>query len=194
MRILASVISVVACLAVTNGAFAQTRQYTWEDIDCRQSRIAAWSGLKCRATNVVTNEGNIGVFRQWTTFGSGQNGYYVHMFLWEAQNTFSYLNAEDTTAEFLKWMFERGKSATNFSPLARYKEADYLTFRDDTEGRTCVGFRRMGRFHRSGYDSMTGGILCAPAGKNVTNSDISLFIDNVQLRQATGLTLRREAG
>lgn len=186
MRVLAVLIGFIAWLAVASGASAQTRQYSWEDIDCRQSRIVAWSGLKCRATNVVTNEGNIGVFRQWTTFGSGRNGYYAHIFLWEAQNSFSYLNAEDTTADFLKWMFEHGKSAKDFSPLARYRDADYLTFTDDKESRTCVGFRRMGRFQRGGYDSMMGGILCAPPGKTLAASDISLFIDNVQLRQSPG--------
>lgn len=194
MRILALLLGFSAGLAVTSGPSAQTRQYTWQDIDCLQSRIVAWSGLRCRATNVVTNEGNIGVFRQWTTFGSGKNGYYVHVFLWEAQNTFSYLTAEDTTADFLKWMFERGKSATDFSPLARYKDADFLTFRDGREGRTCVGFRRMGGFQRGGYDSMTGGILCAPPGKPVTDGDISLFIDNVRLRPHAPLPLGKEAG
>src|SRR5215216_7810092 len=92
MRIVASLASLTACLATSGTAAAQAKSYTWADVDCRQSRIAAWSGLKCRATNVVTNEGNIGVFRQWSAFGFGPDGYYVHMFLWEAQNSFSYLS------------------------------------------------------------------------------------------------------
>jgi hypothetical protein len=62
-------------------AAAQTKAYTWTDLDCRQSRIAVWSGLKCRAINVVTTERDIGAFRQRTAFGSGRDGYYVHMFL-----------------------------------------------------------------------------------------------------------------
>src|SRR5258707_11907827 len=66
-----SVVGIVASLAccillvlATKTADAQARQYIWSDIDCRQSRIAPWPGLKCRATNAVKSEGNIGVFRQ----------------------------------------------------------------------------------------------------------------------------------
>ena len=79
----------VAVLAGIETLSAQTKQYVWSDIDCRQSRIAVWAGLKCRATNVVTSEGNVGVFRQWAAFGTSRDGYYVQMFLWEGQNTFS---------------------------------------------------------------------------------------------------------
>jgi hypothetical protein len=142
--------------------------------------------LKCRATNIVTNEGNIGVFRQWSAFGTGRDGYYVHMFLWEAQNGFSYLAAAETTAEFVKWMFEDGKSITDVSGVVRYKDTDYVTFKDDKRGRRCIGFRRLGGFQRSGYASVTGGILCAPAGKAMTDGDIALFIDNVRLQPAAG--------
>jgi hypothetical protein len=142
--------------------------------------------MKCRATNVATMEGNIGVFRQWAAIGTTREGYYVHMFVWEAQNTFSYLSAEETTADFAKWMFEHGKSAAQFSPVARYRDADYVTFKDDKHGRTCVGFRRMGNFHRGGYDSVTSGIMCAPPGKTLTTGDIAIFIDHVRLQQVAG--------
>jgi hypothetical protein len=141
---------------------AQTRQYIWSDIDCRQSRIAAWPGLTCRATNVVASEGNIGVFRQWAAFGTSRDGYYAHLFLWEAQNSFSYLSADETTADFVKGIFEYGKSIAQVSPVAHY--ADYVTFKDGKAGRTCIGFRRVGRPQRGGYDALTGGILCAPPG------------------------------
>ena len=101
-------------------AAAQARQYVWSDIDCRQSRIAAWPGLKCRATNAVPSEGNIGVFRQWAAFGTSRDGYYAHLFVWEAQNSFSYLSADETTADFVKWIFEHGKFIARL-PVARYK-------------------------------------------------------------------------
>jgi hypothetical protein len=186
MRLGMSVMCLVVCLAWAAVAPAQTKTYTWSDIDCRQSRIAAWPGMKCRATNVATMEGNIGVFRQWAAIGTTREGYYVHMFVWEAQNTFSYLSAEETTADFAKWMFEHGKTAAQFSPVARYQDSDYVTFKDDKHGRTCVGFRRMGKFHRGGYDSITGGIMCAPSGKTLTTGDIAIFIDNVRLQQVSG--------
>jgi hypothetical protein len=113
--------SLACCILFALGAAmaaAQTRQYIWSDIDCRQSRIAAWPGLKCRATNVVTSEGNIGVFRQWAAFGTSRDGYYVHLFLWEAQNNFSYLSADEATADFVKGIFEHGKSIAQVSPVA----------------------------------------------------------------------------
>jgi hypothetical protein len=184
MRIFSLPACWAALLAGAAMAAAQTKAYTWTDVDCRQSRIAVWSGLKCRATNVVTTEGDIGAFRQWTAFGSGRDGYYVHMFLWEAQNSFSYLSADETTAEFVKWMFEHGKSVTQVSPVARHKDADYVTFTDGERGRLCVGFRRMGTFQRGGYESVTGGILCAPPGKTIIDGDVAPFIDNVKLKQA----------
>ena len=45
-------------------------------------------GAKCRATNVVTSEGNIGVFRQWAAFGTSRDGYYAHLFLWGGPEQF----------------------------------------------------------------------------------------------------------
>lgn len=159
---------------------AQTRQYTWSDMDCRQSRIAAWPGLKCRATNVVTSEGNIGVFRQWSAFGTSREGYYVHMFLWEGQNTFSYLSADETTADFVKSVFENGQSIAQVSAVARAGNADYVTFRDGKAGRACAGFRRVGNPQRGGYDSLMGGIVCAPPGKSLGNADVAAFIDKAQ--------------
>jgi hypothetical protein len=191
MRIVTAVLCCfVACLAGARTASAQTKPYIWADIDCRQSRIVAWQGLKCRATNIVTGEGNIGAFRRWTAFGTGPQGYYVHMFVWEAQNTFSYLAADETTADFVTWMFEYGKSITQLSPVARHKEADYVTFTDGTQGRKCIGFRRMGGFQRGGYNSVTGGILCAPSGTTVTDNDVALFIDNVRLQGTPGASRR----
>ena len=102
MRFVMSLACCILLVLATKTVAAQARQYTWSDIDCRQSRIAAWPGLKCRATNVVTSEGNIGVFRQWAAFGTSRDGYYAHVFLWEAQNIFSYLSADETTADFVK--------------------------------------------------------------------------------------------
>src|SRR3954471_17945251 len=72
MRIVTSMACCILVLLATKTAAAQARQYIWSDIDCRQSRIATWPGLKCRATNVVTSEGNIGVFRQWAAFGTSR--------------------------------------------------------------------------------------------------------------------------
>ena len=161
MRTVASFVFFAAFLAIAETAWTQTPSYTWADIDCRQSRFVAWSGLKCRATNVVTGDGNIGVFRQWTTFGTGRDGYYVHM------------------------MFEHGPSVADVSPVARANDADYVTFKDGKDARNCVGFRRLGKFQRGGYDSVSGGILCAPPGKTITGKDIALFISNVRLQEPT---------
>jgi hypothetical protein len=68
------------------------------------------------------------------------------------------------------------------SPVARYKDADYVSFKDGKAGRTCIGFRRVGRPQRGGYDWLMGGILCAPSGKTITEADISAFIDKAQLQ------------
>lgn len=182
VRTVTSLAWLIFLLAGIGTVTAQTRQYTWADIDCRQSRIAAWTGLKCRATNVVATEGNIGAFRQWAAFGTSRDGYYVHLFLWEGQNTFSYLTADETTADFVKWVFEYGKSIAQVSPAARYKDADYVTFTDGRMGRSCIGFRRLGGPQRGGYDSLMGGVLCAPQGKAIGQLDISAFIDNARLQ------------
>lgn len=182
MRLVISLVCFVASLMAAGTADAAPQRYVWRDIDCGQSRIAAWSGLKCRTTDVVTSEGNIGAFRQWAAFGANRDGYYVHMFVWEAENTFSYVPADATTAEFLKWMFEHGTSVAQVSAVTRYKDADYVTFNDGKDGRSCAGFRRLGQFQRGGYASVTGGILCAPPGKSIATNDIPIFIDNVRLQ------------
>src|SRR5437764_2090981 len=150
MRAAARLTFFLSCLALSFGwaraAPAQTN-YNWSDIDCRQSHIASWPGLRCKATNVVTTDGNVGAYRRWSAYGTTSEGYF-HIFLWEAQNSFSYINVDQTTAEFLKWMYENGRSADQFSPVARYHEVDYSTFRDDK--RTCAGFRRTGNQRRGG--------------------------------------------
>jgi hypothetical protein len=168
-------------LAWAHAAPAQPRTYSWTDIDCRQSRIVASPGLKCRATNVVTNEGNIGVFRQWAAFGDTPGGY-VHIFLWEAQNGFSYLNADQTTAEFLAWMYENGQFAKSFTSPIHYRDADYSLFQDSKRSWSCAGFRQFGQPQRGGYQSITGGILCAPPGKNLTNDQVARFIEGVRFK------------
>ena len=184
MRLAVSLVCFVASFAAAGTAIGETPRYIWKDIDCRQSRLVAWTDLKCRTTNVVTSEGNIGAFRQWAAFGTNRDGYYVHMFFWEAENGFSYLSADQTTGDFLKWMFEYGKSVAQVSAVTRYNDADYVTFTDDKNGRHCAGFRRLGKFQRGGYDSVTGGILCAPAGKGLATGDIPKFIEHVRLQPA----------
>ena len=164
-------------------ATAQTNKtYSWADIDCRQSRLATWPGLRCKATNVVTTEGNIGSFRRWSAYGTTSEGY-IHIYLWEAQNSFSYLTTDETTAEFLKWMYENGQFASQFSPIARYQTADYSTFTDDKQARSCAGFRRTGEPRRGGgYAWIMGGILCAPPGRNLANGQLAQFIERVHLQ------------
>jgi hypothetical protein len=81
-------------------------------------------------------------------------------------------------------MFEHGTSVARISAVTRYQDADYVTFNDDKEGRSCAGFRRLGKFQRGGYDSIMGGILCAPPGKVVATADITKLIDNVRLQAA----------
>ena len=83
-------------------------------------------------------------------------------------------------------MFEHGKTSGQLSPIARYKDSDYVTFRDEKFERICVGFRRLGKYQRGGYDSITGGVMCAPPGKSLTNNDIGIFIDSVKLQPAAG--------
>jgi hypothetical protein len=170
-------------LAWAGAAPAQTtyKTYNWSDIDCRQSRIAFWPGLRCKATNVVTTEGNVGAFRRWSVEGTTSEGY-IHLFLWEAQNSFSYLTTDETTADFLKWMYVNGPSASGFSPVARFHEADYSTFSDTKQARTCAGFRRIGNQRRGGYDWIMGGIVCAPPGRTLTNDQLARFIDRVRLQ------------
>src|ERR1044072_5601835 len=93
MRIVPSMACCILFVLASKTAAAQARQYVWSDIDCRQSRIAAWPGLKCRATNVVTSEGNIGGFRQWAAFGTSRGGDCGQLFLWEGEDRFCHLFA-----------------------------------------------------------------------------------------------------
>jgi hypothetical protein len=79
-------------------------------------------------------------------------------------------------------MYENGQFAGQFSPVARYHEADYSTFRDAKQAQSCAGFRRTGSQRRGGYDWIIGGILCAPAGRNLTDDQFAQFIDRVRLQ------------
>ena len=181
MRAVIRIVFLLSCLTLsftwTRAAPAAETTYKWSDIDCRQSRIASWPGLRCKTTNVVTTEGNVGAYRKWSSYGTTSEGYF-HLFLWEAQNSFSYINVDQTIAEFLAWMYE--KSVGQFSPVARYHEADYSTFQDGKH--TCVGFRKTGNPRRGGYEKIIGGIFCAPAGRNLTSDQMVQFIDRVRVQ------------
>lgn len=171
----------LSCLALSVvgvTAMAAQQTYTWSDIDCSQSRIATWPGLKCQSTNVVTTEGNIGAFKRWTAYGHTRQGY-THLFLWEGQNAYSYIGAEETTAEFLKWMYGAGKP-TQFSAVFRFHDVDVVSFKDGQYN--CAGFRKIGNPRRGGYDWILGGIQCAPLGQTLTNEQFGQFIDRVRLQ------------
>ena len=77
---------------------------------------------------------------------------------------------------------ENGQFASQFSPVARYHEADYSTFRDAKQAQSCAGFRRTGNQRRGGYDWIMGGIVCAPPGRTLTNDQLARFIDRVRLQ------------
>jgi len=179
--LLSLVPSLLLALGGAAAAVAAPRSYDWADIDCREVPLQTWPGLRCKATNIVVSEGNIGVFRRWTAFGNTPNGY-THVFLWEAQNTYSYLTVDDKTADFLKWMYEHGAATSAFSPVERYNGVDVLTFTDGKNSRVCAGFRRVGPAQRGGYQWIMGGILCPPAGKSLAPADIASFIDRARLR------------
>jgi hypothetical protein len=174
----------LSCLALSFAwaAAAQAQgTYNWSNIDCRQSRIAPWPGLKCKATNIVTTEGNVGAYRQWSAYGTTREGY-IHILLWEAQNSFSYVTTDQTMADYLKWMHVNGQSASQFSSVGRYNEADYALFMDDKEAQNCAGFRRTGSPRRGGYDWVLAGIVCVPPGRNIGNDQLARFIDGVRLK------------
>ena len=181
MRLVAVLFCLMLSMAGSGATLAQSKTYSWSDVDCRQSRIAPWPGLKCRTTNVVTTEGNIGSFRRWSAFGTTPEGY-VHIFFWESQNDFSYITTDETTADFLKWMYENGKFAGQFSSVTRYHQADYSTFKDEKQTQNCAGFRRTGPPQRGGYQWLVGGILCAPPGKGLTSDQFTRFVDRVRLQ------------
>src|SRR3979411_968159 len=96
------------------GAASAQTTYNWSDIDCKQSRIASWPGLRCKATNIVTTEGNVGAFRRWSAYGTTSEGY-IDILLWEAPHSFHSVTTDETTADFLKWMHVNGQSASRFS-------------------------------------------------------------------------------
>ena len=181
MKLTVAVGCLTLSLAWAGTAPAQTKSYEWSDIDCSRSRIVAWPGLQCKVTNIVTSEGNIGSFRRWAAFGTTREGY-VHIFLSEAQNNFSYVSADETTAEFLKWIYVNGPAAEQFTPVARYSKVDYSMFVDTKQSQSCAGFRRIGEPRRGGYDWIMGGILCAPPGGRMADGQFAQFIERVKLR------------
>jgi hypothetical protein len=182
MKFAFSLGSLILSVAWAGAAPAQTpKTYNWSDIDCGQSRIAAVPGLQCKVTNVVTTESNIGAFRRWSAHGMTREGY-IHVFLWEAQNPYSYVTTDETTAEFLKWMYVNGPSAERFTPVGRYSKADYTMFQDTKQAQTCAGFRRTGNERRGGYDWIMGGILCAPPSGQLADGQFARFIDRDWLR------------
>jgi hypothetical protein len=50
------------------------------------------------------------------------------------------------------------------------------------QAQSCAGFRRTGNPRRGGYDSIMAGILCAPAGRTLSDDQFARFIDRVRLQ------------
>ena len=152
-------------------------------MDCRQSRIVAWSGLKCRATDVVTSRGNIGAFRQWATFSANRDGYYVHLPVGRREHFFSYIPAETTTAEFLKWMFEHG---TAVSQILCRKPATWMPITSPSaacrRAASCAGLPPFGQFSAAGTLRSPAAYCAHRWARPVVAADITKLIDNVRLQ------------
>jgi hypothetical protein len=173
----ASVIAVLSTMGLSDARAQGT--YNWSDIDCAQSRLVATSGAKCRGTNVVSGGVTAdGQFQRWSIVGSQP---YSHVYLHESLNSNSYITTRETTVDFLKWMNQRAKSASDMTGPNKHGGADYYLFKTK-DGEDCAGFRRFGPSRSVGYAWVMGGIICSPKGTALAPAQITAFIDGALVK------------
>jgi hypothetical protein len=179
---LASGLGLVAAAAVGQ----QTAR--WHDIDCRQSRIAAPPGLKCRATqNYAGGQSGWdadagGTFRRWLALGD-RDGVGLFYYLAEATSLEASVMEGSSLQKDIRSEMRDGNMLHDFSPLGHRLGADYMTF-TSASGHACVGIRRYGPSQGAGYKWILYGVRCDPRGGAITDAQIDSFISEAGYRAA----------
>jgi len=159
-------------------ALAQT--VTWSEIDCASSRIEPLPDLKCRSTGSVPNPWG-GTYRWWSVAGPTRGSYYTHLFLSEGATAADAVSVRHSLVEHLKWMNPRAENGTDFGDGGRYRETDWMTFRN-ARANHCVGFRRLGDSRRMGFAWVLAGMRCWAAKQQPTTAQAHQFMDEARLR------------
>jgi len=164
-------------LSATQG-LAQT--VTWSEIDCASSRIEPLPGLKCRSTGSVANPWG-GRHLLWSVAGPTPGSYYSHLFLSEGATAADAVSVQHSLVDHLKWMNQRAENGTDFGGGGRYRETDWITFKNP-QANYCVGFRRLGDSRRMGFAWVMAGIRCWGAKHQPTTAQAHQFMDEARLR------------
>jgi hypothetical protein len=178
----------VALLAAISFGVESKAQDTirWSDIDCGQSRIAAPSGLKCRATQDYAGghsgweAGAGGTFRRWTAFGA-HGGAGLFYYLAEATSPGASIMEGASLKQDIRSEMRDSNMIHDFSPLGHRGGVDYMTF-TSASGHACVGIRRYGPSQGDGYQWILYGVRCDPRGRPVTDAEIEGFIASATYR------------
>jgi hypothetical protein len=164
-------------------AYAQeTPKY--QDIDCRDSKIVAAPGLKCRATQVYadgSSEGFGGMFRRWISFGTASDGSQVHYFAFEAASPKSSIRPSATLESVVRGFSRSFQATKDFTPLAQISGGDYQRF-TGPKGESCFAVRKLGDAQGRYYKWVMLAGKCVAKGMAISEADIVQFMGTASFR------------
>ena len=165
-------------------ASAQAGSVEWVDIDCRQSRIGPTDGLRCRATDKLTNDAlstGEGLYRFWNASGNvGAAKYYYYVA--EALSAKATIVTRQDLADVVRGRSPQGWGSANMSDVHQRQDADVVSF-ESAAKESCVGIRKTGPEGGSSAKWVLYATRCVAPGQPVTESDIAAFVRQARIRE-----------
>jgi hypothetical protein len=165
-------------------ASAQAGSVDWVDIDCAQSRIGPTDGLRCRATNKLTDDGlstGEGFYRFWNASGSVEDTKYYY-YVAEALSAKAAIAAKQDLPDALRGRSPQGRGSANMSDVHQRQDAELVSFQSAAK-ESCIGLRKTGPGNGQGAKWVLYATRCVPPGQSVTDGDIASFVRHARIRE-----------
>jgi hypothetical protein len=178
------VLVMLVSLWLPAAASAQAGSVDWADIDCTQSRIGPTEGLRCRATDKLTNDGlstGEGLYRFWNASGSIADTKYYY-YVAEALSAKAAIVAKQDLPDALRGRSPQGRGSANMSDVRQRQDADVVSF-ESAAKESCIGIRKTGPGNGQGAKWVLFATRCVPPGRPVTDGDIAAFVRQARIRE-----------
>lgn len=178
------VLMMLVSLSLPAVASAQAGIVDWVDIDCTQSRIAPTEGLRCRATDKLTNDAlstGEGLYRFWNASGSVENTKYYY-YVAEALSAKALIVVRQDLPDAVRGRSPQGRGSANMSDVRQRQDADVVSF-ESAAKESCIGIRKTGPGTVQGAKWILYATRCVPSGQPVTDGDIAAFVRHARIRE-----------
>ena len=184
MRLTGVLVMLASMMWLPAAASAQAGNVDWVDIDCTKSRIGPTDGLRCRATDKLTNDAlstGEGLYRFWSASGSVEDTKYYY-YVAEALSTKAAIVARQDLPDAVRGRSPQGRGSVNMSDVRQREDADFVSFQSAAK-ESCIGIRKTGPGNGQGAKWVLYATRCVPQGQPVTDADIAAFVRQARIRE-----------